>query len=61
MGERDIWKCPKCGHIVTDQFYKSIGQNVECPGCVETSLSEFHLIEDHFPEPEWPNTIGELK
>ena len=37
------WRCPKCGHIITDIEYKQVKYDYQCPGYY--GKCEGHLID----------------
>lgn len=45
MKKFKAWKCPGCGHFVTDVELKAAQFNYRCSGCQQHVLSEFNLVE----------------
>lgn len=45
----DVWQCPECDYVVTQEIYKRDSLDLPCPCCHRTALSEFRL---------WPGSVS---
>jgi hypothetical protein len=51
----NVWCCPCCDWLVSDDEYTSIKCDSDCPGCHVKTLSDFQFHH------EWPEREGEAQ